>query len=190
LQPILSPQDALSCSRYSQGCAGGFPYLTAGKYAEDFGFVEESCFPYTGTDGNCDKKCNNPSRLYKVNDYWYNGGYYGADNATIMQNEILARGPISVSFQVYDDFFNYKDGIYTHANTQDILGFNPFCVTNHAVVAVGWDETPEGVKYWIVKNSWGSSWGMDGYFYILRDPGYYGGECGIESLTVGVDVRL
>ena len=192
LQPILSTQDALSCSSYSQGCAGGFPYLTAGRYAQDFGFVEESCMPYTGIDTTpCSSKCTNSTRLWQVSNYSYIGGYYGATTAELMQAEMLARGPISVSFNVYDDFFSYKSGVYTHQFTAAAgleSSFNPFCVTNHAVVAVGWGETETGAKYWIVKNSWGPAWGLDGYFWINREPGYYGGECGIESLTVAVDV--
>ena len=194
LQPVLSTQDPLSCSRYSQGCAGGFPYLTAGKYAQDFGFVEEQCMPYTGTDSTaCSSKCTTSPRLWTVSNYSYVGGYYGATTAELMQAEILARGPISVSFQVYDDFMQYSSGIYTHnfttaAGAAIQSAFNPFCVTNHAVLAVGWGETATGDKYWIVKNSWGTNWGQKGYFWIKRDPGYYGGECGIESLTVAVDV--
>lgn len=42
-QRVYSPQDIVECSQYSQGCDGGFPYLVSGKYAEDFGLVEESC---------------------------------------------------------------------------------------------------------------------------------------------------
>ena len=103
LQPVLSTQDALSCSLYSQGCAGGFPYLTAGRYAEDFGFVEESCFPYTGQDSTpCSKKCSDSPRLWRVSNYSYVGGFYGAATPELMQEEILARGPISVSFEVGD----------------------------------------------------------------------------------------
>jgi len=191
LQPNISTQDPLSCSRYSQGCAGGFPYLIAGKYAQDFGFVEEECFPYTGSDATpCSSKCSSPDRLWTVSDYRYIGGYYGACTAAKMQHEILRNGPISVSFEVYGDFFGYSGGVYTHQFTRhlDNAGFNPFCVTNHAVLAVGWGVTDDGKKYWIVKNSWGESWGLDGYFLINRDPGYYGGECGIESLNVAVDV--
>jgi hypothetical protein len=52
-QPILSTQDVVSCSFYSQGCEGGFPYLIAGKYGRDIGLLEEACYPYAGVDSAC-----------------------------------------------------------------------------------------------------------------------------------------
>lgn len=56
------------------GCAGGFPYLIAGKYAQDFGVVPEECNPYTGKDDKCsEKEC----KRYYVADYKYIGGFYG-----------------------------------------------------------------------------------------------------------------
>ena len=80
LQVVLSPQDVVGCSQYSQGCEGGFPYLIAGKYAQDFGAVEESCFPYTGKDSDCISEAN--CTRYYGTDYYYIGGYYGACNET------------------------------------------------------------------------------------------------------------
>lgn len=182
--PVLSTQYAVSCSPYSQGCDGGFPYLVAGKFAQDFGVVEESCFPYTGTDSTpCSAmKCENPTRYY-TSSYNYIGGYYGASTSELMMREIYENGPIAVSFEVYDDFMHYSSGVYHHTAQ---LSFNPFAITNHVVLIVGWGENAEGVKYWIVKNSWGTSWGQNGFFYILRDSTEKGGECGIESLTVSV----
>jgi len=187
-QPILSPQHAVSCSQYSQACDGGFPYLTAGKFGQDFGIVEEECFPYEGVNGNCLDRCSKPNKLWFTKTYNYIGGYYGASTVTGMQQEILMNGPIPVSFEVLDDFYSYSSGVYTHSGFRS--GFNPFVITNHVVVIIGWGVTDDGVKYWTVKNSWGDSWGENGFFRILRDPGYWGGECGIESLTVSVIPRL
>ena len=61
--------------------------------------------------------------------------------------------------------------------------FEPYVETTHATLAVGWGELPPeqgGTKYWIVKNSWGERWGMDGYFWIRRGTN----ECNIESVAV------
>eukprot|EP00698_Gefionella_okellyi_P019552 TRINITY_DN6000_c0_g2_i1.p1 TRINITY_DN6000_c0_g2~~TRINITY_DN6000_c0_g2_i1.p1 ORF type:complete len:467 (-),score=94.54 TRINITY_DN6000_c0_g2_i1:789-2048(-) len=180
LQPVLSPQDAVSCSEYSQGCDGGFPYLTAGKYGQDFGIVEESCFPYTAVDTPCSQRCANPSKRWHTKEYQYIGGYYGACTEELMRAEIYANGPIAVSFEVYPDFHNYKSGVYRHTGA---VTFNPFELTNHVVVIVGWGATDAGDQYWIVKNSWGPAWGLDGYFWIARGVD----ECAIESIAVAVE---
>uniref|UniRef100_A0A1I8IVI1 Pept_C1 domain-containing protein n=1 Tax=Macrostomum lignano TaxID=282301 RepID=A0A1I8IVI1_9PLAT len=72
----LSEQDVVECSPYSQGCDGGFPYLIAGKYAEDYGMALEECNPYKGQDGVCRTK--QPCRRLFATNYQYVGGYYGA----------------------------------------------------------------------------------------------------------------
>jgi cathepsin C len=155
-QSIFSPQEVVSCdSLYSQGCNGGFPYLIE-KYAQDFGIVEESCYPYHGSDSQC--KPTSCKRQYFTN-YGYVGGYYGASTEQGMMEEIYKNGPIVVNFEVLSDFYYYRSGIYKHTK----LGNDPepFVTVNHSVLIVGWGEQA-GTKYWIVKNSWGSGWGMNG----------------------------
>ncbi|CAF0785362.1 unnamed protein product [Brachionus calyciflorus] len=184
-QTIFSPQDIVECSEYSQGCDGGFPYLISGKYAEDFGLVEESCNPYKGRDGKCstDKSCK---RRYSTK-YHYVGGFYGACNEALMKIELARNGPLVVGFQVYDDFLSYRGGIYHHTGARDLTNFkwNPFEETNHAVLLVGYGtDKATGQDYWIVKNSWGTGWGEKGYFRIRRGND----ECAIGSLAVGSDI--
>lgn len=174
MEKVFSPQDVVSCSEYAQGCEGGFPYLIAGKYAEDFGIVEESCYPYLGRDSRCEERSG--CTRYRATDYKYVGGYFGNCNEEEMMMA-LQDGPVSVAFEVTPDFEKYRRGIYHATGLTD--KFNPFRLTNHAVLLVGYGEE-EGVKYWTVKNSWGRSWGEDGYFRIRRGTN----ELNIESMAI------
>nr|XP_003219399.1 PREDICTED: dipeptidyl peptidase 1 [Anolis carolinensis] len=175
--PTLSPQKVVSCSQYSQGCDGGFPYLIAGKYAQDFGVVEEDCFPYTATDSPCN--FTHSCYHYYATNYYYVGGFYGGCNEALMKLELVKHGPMAVAFEVYSDFMHYRGGIYHHTGLMD--PFNPFELTNHAVLLVGYGTDPEtGEPFWIVKNSWGPAWGEQGYFRIRRGTD----ECAIESIAV------
>ncbi|XP_071781508.1 dipeptidyl peptidase 1 [Centroberyx gerrardi] len=174
--PIFSPQQVVSCSQYSQGCDGGFPYLI-GKYIQDFGIVDESCFPYIGKNSPCGvpQSC---SRLYTA-EYSYVGGFYGGCSEMAMMLELVQNGPMAVAFEVYPDFMNYQEGIYHHTFLRD--SYNPFELTNHAVLLVGYGRCHmTGQKYWIVKNSWGTGWGEEGFFRIRRGSD----ECAIESIAV------
>ncbi|XP_069678160.1 dipeptidyl peptidase 1-like [Periplaneta americana] len=177
LQVQLSPQDVVSCSKLSQGCEGGFPFLVAGKYGKEFGTVEESCNPYKGRDGPCTGRT---CLKHYTASYSYVGGYYGACNEELMKMELLRGGPFSVSFEVTSDFQHYNGGIYHHTGLGD---FNPLEAVNHAVLLVGYgvDHTT-GEKFWIVKNSWGTGWGEDGFFRIRRGTD----EVAIESCGVHV----
>jgi cathepsin B len=69
---------------------------------------------------------------------------------------------METGFTVYEDFMNYKSGVYKHQTGSQLGG--------HAVKIVGW-----GDGYWIVANSWGTSWGEKGFFNIAF------GNCGIDS---------
>lgn len=177
--PTLSPQQVVSCSEYSQGCDGGFPYLI-GKYTQDFGIVDESCFPYVGKNTPCGVP-QNCRRIYAA-EYNYVGGFYGGCSEAAMMLELVKNGPMAVAFEVYPDFMNYKEGIYHHTGLAD--PFNPFELTNHAVLLVGYGHCHKtGQNYWIVKNSWGTGWGEEGYFRIRRGND----ECAIESIAVAAN---
>lgn len=176
LKVQFSPQDVVSCSEYSQGCEGGYPYVIAGKYAQDFGVLPENCYPYEGHDDSCStKKCK---RFY-VAKYKYVGDFFGGCNEELMKLELIQNGPLTVAFEVYPDFQLYKSGIYHHVQTA--IRFNPFSLVNHGVLITGYGiDNRSGEKYWIVKNSWGTAWGEQGYFRIRRGTN----ECNIESMAV------
>jgi len=193
LQPIMSEQNMITCGQditYNQGCSGGWVVLTGGKYAQDYGLVENSCVPYHPIDRSC-QDTSGCQRWY-TETYEYLGGYYGAtinDDGEAMVKE-LQNGPIGVGFLVTNEFRAYKNGIFV--STSEELNvtseFNPLVPVNHAVVVVGYgvcgkndpecNNQNEGLKYWIVKNSWGKSFGEAGYFKIIRGVN----DLGIESM--------
>lgn len=171
---IFSPQDEIGCNPYNQGCSGGEPLL-ASKYFQDFGITTESCDPYVGHQTTCPNKCPYNTRTF-VHDYRYIGNYYGACTEQGMMKAIYESGPITVAFMVYRDFYNYKGGVYHHVGNvnEPDPHWEP---VNHGVIIVGWGVTPSGEKYWICKNSWSNTWGLQGYFLIRRGVN----ECSIES---------
>lgn len=79
------------------GCDGGFPYLI-GKYVQDFGIVDESCFPYVGQNSECavPQSCR---RVYTAH-YNYVGGFYGGCSEEAMKLELVKNGPMAVAFEV------------------------------------------------------------------------------------------
>jgi len=83
----------------------------------------------------------------------------------------LKNGPIWVAFLVYEDFMDYKTGIYENLYGQRLGG--------HAVRLLGWGEE-NGKKFWRLANNWNTDWGEDGFFRMIRGQD----ECWIESLGI------
>jgi len=192
VQVRLSPQSILSCSAYSQGCDGGFPFLV-GKYGQDYGFLEESCLPYQPKKALCSWRCANPKVWYTTN-YHYIGGAYGKCSEVAMMTEIRDKGPIIVGFNAPQDLFWYSDGVFHEEDTavllKDQVTKRPkhqhafFEKTNHAVLALGWGKDLQtNRKYWIVQNTWGQEWGEEGYFKIVRGEDM----CAFEAMSVAFD---
>jgi cathepsin B len=168
---ILAAQDAVSCDSTNYGCDGG--YLNAAwAYAVSTGIVTQSCFQYQSGSGvapPCPNKCtdseNWSSVKHKAKTYQQFSGESG------IATEIMNNGPLEFSMAVYEDFFNYKSGVYKHVSG-GLVGY-------HALKGIGWGISGSE-PYWIIANSWGSTWGMSGYFWILKgnceiDDGVWGG---------------
>jgi KDEL-tailed cysteine endopeptidase len=165
----LSEQQLMDCSKiYGDfGCNGGL-MDSAFDYAIDNGMCLESDVPYTATDGTCDNSvtsCNKVAYFSYCMDVPQN-------NEEELKNAVF-QTPVSVTIEADTRTFQfYSSGIIDSAD----------CGTNldHGVLAVGYGETSDGEKYWIVKNSWGETWGENGYVRIARsDDTNTNGICGI-----------
>ena len=171
---ILSPQHLVSCDRNNFGCNGG--YLNkAWDFMTKTGVMTDACYPYTsgtaGVDGDCKSSCSDGSSPV----FYHSTGTTTSRTNSVTQQHLQAEGPVEAAFTVYEDFMSYKSGIYTHT-TGGMLG-------GHAIKNVGWGSEG-GVKYWIMANSWGTSWGEDGFFKIKM------GDCGIDAqMTFGTAAK-
>lgn len=163
----LSEQQLVDCSSAegNQGCNGGlmdygFQYIIDNK-----GVTTEAAYPYTAQDGTCVAK-GKPvaARLSGFKDV--------PTNSETALMTAVSQQPVSVAVEADQAVFQmYGGGVMTKA-----------CGTNldHGVLLVGYGSTG-GVDYWLVKNSWGASWGDKGYIMLGRGAKYgNSGQCGIQ----------
>ena len=161
----MSEQELLSCS---PGSCGGWTIAGVMGWLQQFGVSEEDCFSYQANSSiPCDNRCDHHMYTNRKSKFWgWAFGYvYGIKLA-------LMNGPLNVGFTVYNDFFSYDTGVYSHESGGEAGG--------HAVTMVGWNDAD---SCWIVKNSWGPGWGESGYFRIKW------GECGIEGSATWMTMK-
>ena len=155
----LSEQQAIDCSKGygNHGCNGGlgenvYEYLIHG------GLSYENDYPFIGTD----QQCKNSVKHAYLKSYTC-----GLGN----MKEHIAVGPVDIAMDVEGSFMYYSSGYYDGSG--DSCG-NDYFKDNHEMVAVGYG-IHDGKTYYIIRNSWGSSWGINGYVYV------YENVCGVET---------
>ena len=157
--PVLSEQQLVDCGKENMhGCNGGWP-LGAAEYAKK-GLMLNSAYPYKARKGTC--KFNSK----KIKTKTATCGYVGkTDNA--MKTAVNSYGSILVIISA-KKLYSYKKGIMSASGCP--------AGTDHAIVIIGWGKSGS-TKYWIIRNSWGTSWGEKGYFRLALGKN----SCGIRD---------
>jgi len=169
---LLSQQHLLDCDHstqngqpFNQGCNGGNAYYAWKYLAANGGQNTLASYPYiSGTTGQASSTCNNGS------------GIIGAKVSTTKPTTLIANNDVNTMMAVLDSKKLLAVAIY--ASTQ---AFNSYkgpgvftdktcgsSTSNHQITAVGYGTDSNGIDYWILRNSWGTNWGINGYILFQR----------------------
>jgi C1A family cysteine protease len=149
--PDLSEEYVLSCNTYGYSCNGG--NVAFGMLLSPKGAIPESCFPYVAKKKTC-SYCASPTLTPLAS--W---GYLTSDSTSpttaAIKQAIYTYGAVSAYIYADDLFQGYTGGVFNDTKK--------YSSTNHAIQLVGWDDATGA---WLLKNSWGTSWGIHGYMWI------------------------
>lgn len=172
-----SEQQLIDCDRkYDKGCDGG-GYINAINYVIlHGGLTTEKNYPYVGYQQECNDKKANQTKV-EIQD-WLDVPW---ENERALMKAVTER-PVLVAVCCGDDidaWHAYSGGVFDVPCCEDKL------VIDHAMVAVGYGEE-DGKPYWLLKNSWGTSWGLNGFMKIKRFSKHSTGHCGLASFPTMV----
>ena len=151
----LSEADLFFCGRTTNTCAGGSSSMALINSAKKRGVTTEEMFPYMSAfngspdSGNCILNADRDNHSYAIVDY------VRLKSDAAVKNWIVNKGPVNSRIAVYSDFLHYYE-------SADVYHRNPAAefVAGHGIAIVGFSD--EG-QYWIIKNSWNITWGVNGY---------------------------
>jgi len=167
----LSPQQIVSCDTYDGGCNGG-DLPTAFQYVQQNGLETGAVYPYTsgnGDSGTCNY--NSQDVVAHISGFKY---ATTSGNETQMQVAMVTNGPLSICVDA-ETWQYYQSGVITHGCGDSL---------DHCVQIVGWSQTSANVPYWIIRNSWGTDWGLNGYLWVERNKD----ECGVSDEATWVTI--
>ena len=155
----LSEQELVDCSTKDYGCNGGMMHTAFDYIIENGGLYDNNDYKYIAETQNCSK----PANISKVNGSSISKYKFVIPNSILDMKLSLLQNPVTIAVDADNIYFRfYKDGIID-------VPMNVSKTLNHAVLLVGYDYDEEG-EYWIIQNSWGKKWGMNGFCKIRIQP--------------------
>ncbi|OWM82796.1 hypothetical protein CDL15_Pgr008677 [Punica granatum] len=170
----LSEQELVDCDTTNDGCDGGYMDYAFEWVINNGGIDSGADYPYTstdGVDGTCNVTKEENDKVVSID------GYVDVEETDSALFCAVVQQPVSVGMDGSAmDFQLYTGGIYAGSCSDDPDDID------HAVLIVGYASEGDE-NYWIVKNSWGTDWGMDGYFYLLRNTSLPFGQCAVNAMA-------
>jgi cysteine peptidase B len=168
----LSMEQVVDCDTTSYGCQGGWTY-SAYEYVEQAGGIDSyNSYPYTaggGDSGSCEFSQSNV--VATISGWQY---VSQNDDESEMQSYLASTGPLSVC--VYAEaWMTYQSGVFMASQCQGQI--------DHCVQATGYNMNA-GTPYWIVRNSWGTDWGINGFIWLQ----YGQNTCSIGDVATSVTI--
>lgn len=162
----LSEQNLVDCSTENNGCNGGSMDKAYQYIARNNGINTEKSYRYVAQKRTC------TFRRSEVGATCTDFAQVQSGDELALQKAVASVGPIAVGIHFVEKFYLYKEGVFDHK----------FCQSNegHALLIVGYGVF-NGKDYWLVKNSWGTDWGMNGYAMMSRNQD---NQCGIADFAV------
>ena len=155
----FSPQSLVNCL---SGCKGEFPDVTW-EYLNSTGITTDKCLSYKGREESCVLKCDSNNNIFNK---YYAGKTKFLEDESEIKKEIYKNGPVTSMMYLYNDYYYYNSGIYTHdPKYKSVLGY-------HSITLMGWG-IDNGIKYWLIQDSYGKLKGDNGFIKIK-----IGDDCG------------
>jgi len=158
-----APQELVDCDTNDSGCNGGDPQEAMQWLISQGGQDAESCYPYTAQDGTCaSSQCTPVNKISSITPI--------SQSESAIYQALQSMGPLSICCDA-SQWSNYQGGVLT----ADQCGDN----VDHAIQLTGYNTGQGG--YWVVRNSWGASWGENGFIFLQ----YGQNTCDITSEVTG-----
>ena len=168
----LSEQNLVDCDTYDKGCFGGSVWAAFEFMTFQGGVDTQEYYPYRGLKGYCEFTKENIGAT--MSSYWD----IEMGNEVALKAAVSGIGTISVAMDATDMQF-YSGGIYTSKYCSNSIND-----LNHALLVVGYgrgkNQYGTEMDYWLIKNSWGESWGIQGYLKLVRNSN---NMCGVATFA-------
>jgi len=154
----VSVQQMIDCPANTPniGCEGGEMTWSYEAIMDEKGIETNSCYPYTGESSNCSYNVNSPCCASTI------GGYINVTSNEYALQKAVLLCPVATVISLPTSFQFYSKGVYNDPSCS-----NSTADAVHGIAVIGYGVS-NGIDYWILKNSFGTSWGIEGYMWLAK----------------------